>query len=251
MKKRLLTGKTVTDHETGCTVHHTYVYDTTLRGMLPLEESVTNSDGKVNTVRTVFPYQLTDAVSVAMTSANRLDVPVKKETLCGGTLLTTDHTVYALNSGNYLPYQLKRSESGGTERTLLTYEKYDSTGNPLYATTLDGRKFVFLWAYNNRYPVMMIEGLTYTEVETALGASTISTIATSSYDAAEALYQYRSLLPSDAHVTVYTYYPSVGLRTETSPNRLKKSYSYDGLGRLVTSSDNYGTTEKYEYNYQQ
>ena len=249
LKKRLLTGKTVTDHETGHTVSHTYVYDNTLRGMLPQEERTVNSDGKVNTVRTVYPYQLTDAVSAGMTGANRLDTPVKVEKLCDNTLLSTDHTVYIQSGGMFVPQKQNRTE-GGETRTLLTYEMYDDKGNPLYATTLDGRKFVFLWAYNSRYPVAQIEGATYNEVESWVGSTLVNSLKAGTGNAvATKLEEVRNKLSTrDVLVTTYTYTPGVGMTGMTAPGGNAVHYEYDSLGRLACIRDDNGkTVETYSY----
>ena len=60
----------------------------------------------------------------------------------------------------------------------------------------------------------------------------------------------RSLL-SNALVTTYTYIPSVGIATETTPNGYKKTYSYDAMGRLKQIADTNGTVETYQYQYKQ
>ena len=253
MKKRLLTGKTVTNHETGHTVTHSYAYNDTLGCMLPVEEHVTNSDGNEYTTRTVYPFMLEDGVSRNMADSNMVDIPIKVEKLCGNTLLSTDHTVYTQTEGMFLPQKQNRTE-GGETRTLHTYEMYDSKGNPLYVTTLDGRKFVFLWGYGNRYPVARIEGATYNEVGTWVGSTLINSLKTATGSSvATILGNIRNSLSNrDVLVTTYTYTPGVGMTSVTAPNGQKTTYTYDSLNRLSQVRDDNGQiVNQYDYNYQQ
>ena len=253
MKKRLLTGKTVTNHETGHTISHTYLYNDTLGCMLPVEEHITNSDGNEYTTRTVYPFMLEDGVSRNMADSNMVDIPIKVEKLCGNTLLSTDHTVYTQTEGMFLPQKQNRTE-GGETRTLHTYEMYDSKGNPLYVTTLDGRKFVFLWGYGNRYPVARIEGATYNEVEIWVGNTLINSLKTATGSSvATILGNIRNSLSNrDVLVTTYTYTPGVGMTSVTAPNGQKTTYTYDSLNRLSHVRDDNGQiVNQYDYNYQQ
>ena len=250
IRQRLLTGKTLTDHETGYTETHTYSYDGTLRGKLPVEETVTNSDGKAYKRKTYYSYLLPNELPGGMLAANYVDVPVKVEETYGGSATRTEHTVYHSMDGSYLPQSVKRSDNGGSERTLLTYNSYDGHGNPREVTTLDGRKLVFLWGYNHRYPVMVIEGLTFSQVQTALGATAISSLSTSSAISLTTLKNYAGQLPDGALATLYTYYPSVGVASETQPNGYTLEYSYDSQGRLTGIEDASGPIETYEYHYE-
>ena len=248
-RQRLLTGRTVTDHETDYTERHTYSYDTTLRGKLPVEETVTNSDGQTYKRKTYYAYLLPNELPSGMLAANYLDVPVKVEESYGGSATRTEHTLYQRKDGSYLPQSVKRSENGGSERTLLTYTLYDGHGNPREATSLDGRKYVFLWSYGNRYPVMVIEGVTFSQVQTSLGSSTVTSLASAANPSLSTLKGYAGQLPDGALATLYTYYPSVGMASETRPDGYTKEYTYDSLGRLTGVKDTGGMMETYEYHY--
>lgn len=249
LKKRLLTGKTVTDHETGHTVTHSYIYDDSLRCTLPILEQTINSDGHMYATRTVYPYLLEDGVSKNMTGSNLVDVPIKVEKLCERVPFVTDHTVYMQSGGMFLPQKQNRTE-GGETRTLHTYEKYDGKGNPLYVTMPDGRKFVFLWGYGNRYPVARIEGATYNEVETWAGSTLINSLETATGSSVAAILGNirNSLSTKDVLVTTYTYSPGIGMTSMTDPNENTTHYEYDSFGRLIRIKDNNGNTmETYSY----
>ena len=250
IRQRLLTKKTLTDHETGYSETHTYSYDGTLRGKLPVEETVTNSDGKAYKRKTYYAYLLPNELPSGMLAANYLDVPVKVEESYGGSATRTEHTLYQRKDGSYLPQSVKRSDNGGGERTLLTYTLYDGHGNPREATTLDGRTYVFLWSYGNRYPVMVIEGLTFSQVQNALGSSTVTSLASATNPGLTTLGNYAGQLPEGALATLYTYYPSVGVASERRPDGYTLEYTYDSLGRLTRVEDTGGVVETYEYHYE-
>lgn len=43
--------------------------------------------------------------------------------------------------------------------------------------------------------------------------------------------------PKDAHISTYTYYPLIGLRSKTDERGITESYKYDSHGRLITIKD--------------
>ena len=257
-KIRLLTGKTVTDHTTGVAVTTAYTYDSgNLRTLKPLTESVTNSDGKVALTSYTYPFGMSGSPYTAMASANMADIPVKEQYSYGGTVQRIRQTSYGTFNGTmYLPSSLSET-LGSTTRTLVTYSNYDAAGNLRYASTVDGRKFVFVWGYGKRFPVASVEGLTWSQVQSAAGSSLISNLeACTASTAAGYLSSFRtnvvgaSSLSSTPHlVSTFTYTPGVGLAAETSPDGATRSYSYDALGRLTKRSDDQGEIETYAYSF--
>ena len=257
-RPRLLTAKTVTDHTTGVAVTTAYTYDSgQLRTLKPLSEAVTNSDGKEAKTVYTYPFGMSTSPYTAMTNANRVDTPVKEEYYYGNILQRTRETTYGVfNSTMHLPASLKE-KLGSTTRTLVTYDQYDSAGNLRYATTVDGRKFVFLWGYGNRYPVAAIEGLTWSQVQSTAGTTLINNLAScTTSNASTYLSSLRSAIVSPTSlasyphlVTTYTYTPGVGMASETTPDGAARSYTYDALGRLTKVSDNQGEIETYTYSF--
>ena len=83
---------------------------------------------------------------------------------------------------------------------------------------------------------MVIEGLTFSQVQTALGATAISSLSTSSAISLTTLKNYAGQLPDGALATLYTYYPSVGVASETQPNgyTLPASKMRAALSRLMS-----------------
>lgn len=249
-KLRKLTSVKTTDHERNVVTTRTYQYDPQLRNLQPITAVTVNSDGDNYTTKTYYPFQQTGTVYSNMVANNYVDTPIKKEEYCNSALLSTDLTAYLQTGEKFLPASISRQKGNNANRTLVHYEKYDSKGNPQYLTTSDNRKIVILWGYNHRYPIAHIEGLTYSEVSMKIGERTISSMASGIAPTQVQMNNIRSLLPN-ALVTTYTYIPSVGIATETTPNGYKKTYSYDAMGRLKQIADTNGTVETYQYQYKQ
>ena len=256
-RPRILSAKTLTDHTTGVSVVTTYTHDGSLRTLKPLTESTTNSDGKVSKTVYTYPFGMSGAVYSAMTTANNVDTPVKEQYYYDSVLQRTRETARAVyNSNMYLPSSLKET-LGSTTRTLITYDQYDNAGNLRYATTVDGRKFVFLWGYNKRYPVAVIEGLTWSQVQSAAGTTLINNLAScSTTNASTYLTSLRSAIVSPTSlasyphlVTTYEYVPGLGISTETAPDGAGRYYIYDALGRLARAADSQGEIETFSYSY--
>jgi len=133
--------------------------------------------------------------------------------------------------------------------------QYAISGNPVYINDKDVNRIVYLWGYNNQYPVAEIKNATYTEVENVV--KRIFSI--TSLDDFSALSipdetklkdgSLQNALPS-ALVTTYTYQPLIGVSTITDPRGITLTYVYDSLNRLQYIKDTNGkTVQSFEYNY--
>ncbi|MDR1156019.1 MAG: hypothetical protein LBL04_15030 [Bacteroidales bacterium] len=131
--------------------------------------------------------------------------------------------------------------SGGYEPRL--YYEYYASGKIKSAYQPGGAKTVYLWGYNNQYPIAKIENADWNRVVQAAGGSAvIDAIASKSRPEDgdwTVINGLRRALP-DAMVTTYAYQPLIGLISEISPSGQAVSYGYDPSGRLAGKRDEQG-----------
>lgn len=144
---------------------------------------------------------------------------------------------------------------------VINYIDYDDKGNLLEVAIKDGASTVYIWGYNQNYPIAIIENATYSDVE-----SFVSNIQTKSdldddncldsencneTNLRNAMDSLRSSL-INSMVTTYTYDPLIGVTSITNPRGETIYYEYDTLNRLEFVKDAEGNIlSKNEYNYKQ
>ena len=181
---------------------------------------------------------------------NRLSVPLVQIRKKNGVELSRKTLQYKdYGNGLLLPEKEFYRPDGSTEETRMEYQRYDAYGHLQGAVKDNLEKTVWLWGYGSRYPVARIEGASYAEVESWLGASVIAALASNTASVSTALDGIREQLESKTvQVTTYTYIPLVGIESVTAPNGEKTSYLYDEEGRLTEIRNHDGkATEQYEY----
>jgi YD repeat-containing protein len=141
----------------------------------------------------------------------------------------------------------------GTQRTLLTYDKYNLKEKLLQYTGSDKVTVTCLWGYGNKYPVAEIRNATYQNVLNALGGTAVvDRIANSlilSDGDKQIINNLRNTMPY-ALITSFTYQPGSGILTSTDPAGRITYYEYDPFGRLVRIKDHSGKIiEDFIYNY--
>ena len=233
-----------------------YQYNAANHQVSRIDES-TGLTGRVRRTSITYTADGTDAVSIAMRNAHRLNDVVETRDIFveGGQerRMGTQHTNYAAVTLNdtiyYLPVSYATSTGSGTPEIRATYS-YDGMRN-VRAVTADSIETVYLWSYKGQYPVAKIEGLTYAAVEAAMGAAAISHLLQAAAPGATELSSMRNAVETaGGHVTTYTYRPLVGIDSATLPNGCTVYYEYDGLGRLSRIVDHDGnvvSTNSYNY----
>lgn len=150
-------------------------------------------------------------------------------------ILQTDTTVYDIcKSTIFNDYSWKPSEfcSYATDGQLISrhhYSAYDSYGNLLSETSLDGKQQVYIWGNTGKYLFARIENVTVEEVERALD-HTLDYYSKYSENSSD-LDVLRHLL-SNAHVTTYAY-TGARLTRATTTDDQSTFYVYDQKERLT------------------
>ncbi len=252
-----LTSTTSTDYTNGIPTLEktsTYEYDTKNLLVKMTEESTSNPAEKMRTRIDYTTYGLDDSSKKMMNDKNMLNTVVRERKLLWNGVtevpVSTTRTYYdVINSKYYAPSSVAYSIGNNKLETRTKYS-YDSNMN-VRSIKIDGVETVYIWSYYGQYPIAKIEGLTYTEVETAIGASTLSSLLNKSKPTDSDLSAMRTAINNKGgYITTYTYKPLVGMLSETKPNGMKITYEYDGFGRLVCAKDHNGkTVATNSYNY--
>lgn len=231
-----------------------YSYNPVNHQVSQIDEN-TGLPDQVRRTKITYSADETDDVSSAMKGVHRLnDVVENKSILVEDGIekrISTQHTTYGPHTHGFYFVPVSHSTSIGDNalETRAIYS-YDDSLN-VRSITVDGMETVYIWSYFGQYPIAMIEGLTYTDVEYAIGQSTISNLLSKAEPSDADFNSIRNAVNSmGGHVTTYTYKPLVGIKTETLPNGMKTTYKYDGFGRLTEVIDHNGSvisTNSYNY----
>lgn len=195
-------------------------------------------------------YQMTE-------NAHRLNDVVEKQNILkhGSNEFCIDiqRTDYLKDTVNdvicYLPSSVSIS-TGGYDLETRTKYRYDDSLN-VCSVSVDSLETVYLWSYRGQYPIAKIEGLTYAEVQRAVGADAISALISKNEPSEQDFFSIRdSINSAGGYVTTYTHSPLVGMTSETLPNGVTVRYEYDALGRLKSATDTQGhIVSSYQYHY--
>ncbi len=200
-----------------------------------------------------YPQDMTGGGYSEMVSAGMTGVPVEtrvyRNSISGANLLTTLSTSYGPHtcaSGTFIAPSSRSLTVRGdasTERKIL-FNEYDRRGNLIEFEDADGRRTVYLWGYNGRYPVSAVSGSDWASVKTRVDTSALNTgTQTRIRQVLDAFRGGWSQTPG-IHVSTYTHSPLAGLSTATDPSGRTMGYKYDGLGRLSQTYLTDGTSEE-------
>ena len=137
--------------------------------------------------------------------------------------------------------------------------KYDQDKNPLHVRLKNTQDRIYVWGYDGRYPIAVIDNMSFDKFEAITNLKTeilklqnLKKIQTAEEyaDLKNKNLAIRNLLPKDAHITTYTYDPYFGMTSETDDSNLGIIYTYDTFGRLTSKYDtDFNKTEEYNYHY--
>ncbi|MEP5338479.1 MAG: RHS repeat domain-containing protein [Algibacter sp.] len=145
----------------------------------------------------------------------------------------------------------------------IIFQNYYDNGNLKEVSKKEGTTIVYIWGYNDEYPIAKIENASFSDIPTGLYDQVI---AISNYDDDRTVgpigdegnlrYNFNILRNlsalSDAMVTTYTYDPLIGVTSVTDPKGYTMYYEYDDFNRLEQVKDADGNIlSKNEYNYKQ
>ena len=207
-------------------------------------------------------------IATSLKSRHIINVPMEKvSTFCKNSnqlVTSAERTAYssmglpiAIYSFKNLNTQRSNYNTWTTQNGLTDFEQitsitYNSVGKPRGVTEYGQAQTVYIWGYNNEYPIAMIKGASQNAVISKLGGqSAVNNLENALVPTmnAEELFSILSDIQG-ALVTVYEFKPLIGVTKTIMPNGTVNTYEYDALGRLVKIYDHHGTvTQQFQYNY--
>ena len=257
---RVLSGITTREHTPQGIIESrkTFAYNDSNR--LVSEENMTSGS---TGIRTTYKYSV-DYPSTLPYSRMILSpyyvrgIPVETTSyeLNGGTYTEArkEKLTYSFNATKADMLHLTRidgSVAGGTLQTSETFTYSDTDGTLVGTAKNTADKMAYLWSYDHTCPVAVIDGASYSEVESWVGSSFVKTLSSAKTGIESHLSQLRTMLKDKGvMLTTYTYRPLVGITSQTGPTGEKITYEYDGFNRLTRVTDHNGKViETYSYTY--
>ena len=139
----------------------------------------------------------------------------------------------------------------------IIFNDYYTNGNIKEVSKANGIHIIYIWGYNQQYPIAKIENATFaglssgiqTIINTAVAASDNDVDETTENSLRTTLNNIRNQFPN-AIVTTYTYNPLIGITSVTDPKGYTTYYTYDSFNRLQKTKDHSSNIlNEYSYNY--
>lgn len=264
-RSNFLTKSTVTVYDAdginSLTTVTNYFYDNYDHLQQTRAETV-NSTGEVLKTKT---YYAQDLGNTQLENEFRVVEPLKVETYSDNVLLATQEKTYSASPGTpskYLPATIQTFQGNASPTEDVTFHEYNEYGRAREVSSIAGSGVhtVYIWGYDEQYPIAKIENATYTDVAAHVNISNLKSLSDQDDDNClttgncneqtlrNALDALRTL--PGAMVTTYTYDPLVGMTSVTDPNGKTVYYEYDGYNRLSLVRDFDGNiVARNEYKY--
>ncbi|MDR6569840.1 hypothetical protein [Chitinophaga ginsengisegetis] len=263
--KKLLTSasKTFTDNNDSLSSITSYSYQNLLH-LLPTTIETLNSKGVA--LKNIFKYpqdkagitgmSAQESIAVdSLVSKNMIEKLVEKEEYENNMLVQKAHYEYSIwGSTKYLvalkKFKLKLGSAPSEDRfEIIDYDKF---GNILEQSNSNNIHEVYLWGYNDLYPVAKVLNSSYPVVKSLINP-TITQNPVSDIVLQTELDKLRnSTTLSNSFINTYSYVPLLGLSGTKDEAGRNTYYEYDGFGRLKLIKDQNGKILKLiDYQYQQ
>ncbi len=241
-------------------------YDFNAIGQKKAEESRNSEDELLRTVYkrlADFPHNAsgcptatnsTTCMYDALSDQNIANPILEKISYVDNTVVSATGYRYDVELGNVVlreVLQYEKSSSGHTAsvngfefpgyRSKVVYDQYDAEGNVLQYTLTNGSTTSFIWGYDNEYPIVKGENITYANLLAAHNA------------AQGANYEddiRAHALTAKALIHTYVQDPMVGPTQIADPSGRKTAFTYGSFRRLEAVKDlNNNLVQDYEYHY--
>jgi hypothetical protein len=187
-------------------------YTYTSQHRLPKSISQLDSQGRIERSETTYVFEDTSGNQNMMLTHHLFNYPIEQTSYINNILAKRKSYEYGVGLSPGKPLLIflhKVSEQVGNNpgRITTTFARYDDYGNPVSVETSSGEKYALNWTYYGTYLQKKILGYTYAEATARTGEA----------------------LPSIS----YTYFPLIGISSETNEFGKTIYYRYDAWGRLL------------------
>lgn len=245
------------------TTNISYYYENPSHAQVTKTETLNST---LDTIRVITKYPgdrsnisgLSSTASAALTELdanNNIAPAIEVSRYKNNTLLhlqRTDYRIWDAARDIVEPEHVLYQSGTNPLENRLDFFNYDTTANILEQAKANDVHTVFLWGYNNQYPVAKVTGSSYAAVLALVSNNNILKHPVSDQQLRDEINRIRTgLAGTKALVTTYTYLPLIGLSSETDPTGKTIYYEYNSFGQLRLIKDQQGKILKlFDYQYQ-
>ncbi|MBB4807001.1 hypothetical protein HNP38_002297 [Chryseobacterium defluvii] len=226
-------------------------------------KSYIDNDGKNISENYIYSFDKNGTEPYTSLTNRREFSIVETSKLADQEVLEKTKTDYALVptvdiSGNPItsqifPQKISNAKGNNVYEEKLVIDKYDIDGHILKAHKTNGNYIYYYYGYNNRYPILKIEGSEISDETAILGhLNTLkSLLNTASPDYTQIKQQQSNIINSlpNHMCTLYTFKPNYGVSSVRNSSGIIEYYNYDNIGRLINVKDQSGKLVK-SYSYE-
>ena len=209
---------------------------------LPTKETTTDSDGKLRVSRLKYTSDVAttgDVYSDMISNRNMVNNLIEQTDFLDGIQTKYVRTNYFSPFTNmFVPQNIIVKKGIGSPYTFHEFKRYNNKGEILEQQSKDGINEVYLWGYQEQFPVAKVVGTDYTTVITKVTQAQINAataISNNDVNVRNLLNNLRTI--PGAMAATYTYDPLIDMTSEADANNRIIYYEYDGVGRLMIVRD--------------
>lgn len=234
-----------------------YSYDSLSQLTTRLSSS---SLGDTITNKYYYPYNFAKSGNIYFNMNQMPGIVLKEEKFVNSRQVDGSLLEYYAPSSKkiYCPFKFSRWCGNSVYREEQKFD-YSLDGYIRGVKDKNGISKVFIWGYNNSYPIAVIDNLEYSKI-------TADTVLVNSLNQLQAFtdlsnvslrnklrilnLEIQKRIPKSGQITTYTYSPLIGMTSQTAPNGLTTYYDYDLFGRLTRLENSKGEIiADYRYSY--